>query len=66
MLCMLKGEADSHATYINVRTLCPNRWTIQAESLGSILGNYCRIQKLLEIVLHETSETEKKARIQVT
>ena len=38
MLRKLKEEADSNA--INVRTLCPTRWTVRAECLGSVLVNY--------------------------
>ena len=62
MLRKLKEEADSNA--INVRTLCPTRWTVRAECLGSILVNYDSIQELWETALHETSDTETKARIQ--
>ena len=61
MLCKLKEEADSNA--VNVRTLCPTRWTLQAESLGSILANYDSIQELWETATHETFDTEIKARI---
>ena len=61
LLHKLKEEADNNA--INVRTLCPTRWTVRAESLGSILANYDSIQELWETALHETSDTETKARI---
>ena len=61
MLCKLKEEADRDA--INVRTLCPTRWTVRAESLGSILANYDSIQELWETALHKITDTETKARI---
>ena len=61
LLRKLKEEADNNA--INIRTLCPTRWTVRAESLGSILANYDSIQELWETALHETSDTETKARI---
>ena len=46
-----------------VRTLCPTRWTVRAESLSSILANYDHILLLWETGVHETSNTEMKARI---
>ena len=46
-----------------VRTLCPTRWTVRAESLYSILANYDHILLLWETGVHETSNTEMKARI---
>ena len=62
MLCELKGEIGSDAS--SVRTLCPTRWTVHAESLASILSNYGNIQLLWETVVHATSDTEIKVRIQ--
>ena len=38
MLSQLKEEMGSDAP--GVRTLCPTRWTVRAESLYSILANY--------------------------
>jgi len=38
LLRKLKEESDNNA--INVRTLCPTRWTVRAKSLSSILVNY--------------------------
>ena len=46
-----------------VRTLCPTRWTVRAESLSSILANYDHILLLWETGVHEASNTEMKARI---
>ena len=41
MLRELKEEIGSDAS--SVRTLCPTRWTVRAESLASILANYDNI-----------------------
>ena len=38
MLQQLKEEMGSEAS--SIRTLCPTRWTVRAESLASILANY--------------------------
>ena len=46
-----------------VRTLCPTRWTVCAESLHSILANYEHTLLLWETAVHEASNTEIKARI---
>lgn len=41
MLCCLKEEIGSDAP--SIRTLCPTRWTVRAQSLASIIANYsCR------------------------
>jgi len=61
LLRKLKEESDNNA--INVRSLCPTRWTVRAESLSSILVNYDSMQELWEAALHERSDTEKNARI---
>ena len=47
MLSQLKEEMGSDAP--GVRTLCPTRWTVRAESLYSILANYDHILLLWEI-----------------
>ena len=62
MLRELKEEIGSDAP--GVRTLCPTRWTVHAESLASIVANYDSIQLLWETALCSTSNTEMKARIQ--
>ena len=61
MLSQLKEEMGSDAP--GVRTLCPTRWTVLAESLYSILANYDHILLLWETGVHETSNTDMKARI---
>lgn len=62
MLRRLKEESCDDAP--SIRTLCPTRWTVRAESLKSIMANYTSIQNLWEEALECTSETEMKARIQ--
>ena len=62
MLRELKEEIGSDAP--GVRTLCPTRWTVRAESLASIIANYDNIQLLWETAVQATSDTEMKARIQ--
>ena len=62
MLSKLKEEIGSDAP--GVRTLCPTRWTVRAQSLASIVANYDNIQQLWETAVCATSNTEMKARIQ--
>ena len=62
MLRDLKEEIGSDAP--GMRTMCPTRWTVRAESLASIIANYDNIQLLWETVVRATSDTEMKARIQ--
>ena len=45
-----------------IRTLCPTRWAVRAESLASIIANY-NIQLLWETAVSKTCDTEMKARI---
>lgn len=54
----LKEGTGSDA--LGVRTVCPTRWTVCAESLASILAN---IKLLCDTALCATSDTELKARI---
>lgn len=62
MLCQLKEEIGSDAPLI--RTMCPTRWTVRAESLASIMTNYNELQELWKKAQTATSDTEMKARIQ--
>ena len=62
MLRKLKMEIDSDAP--SLRTMCPTRWTVRADSLASIVVNYDNIQLLWETAIRATSDTEMKARIQ--
>ena len=57
----LKEEIGSDAH--SVRTMCPTRWTVRAESLASIIANYDNIQLLWEAALQATRDTGTKARI---
>ena len=61
LLRELKEEISSEAP--GVRTLCPTRWTVRAESLASIAANYNNIQSLWEVAVSSASNTEMKARI---
>ena len=47
-----------------IRDLCLTRWTVRAESIHSILGNYDTLQKTCEEALQAKADTETKARIQ--
>lgn len=62
MLSCLKEEIGSDAP--SIRTLCPTRWTVCAQSLGSIIANYKELQQLWEEALTATSDTEMKVKIQ--
>ena len=62
MLTQLKGEIDSDAP--SIRTLCPTRWTVRAESLANILANCTDLHRLWAEALTATTDTEMKARIQ--
>ncbi len=46
-----------------IRTLCPTRWTVRAESLKSILDNFNVILELWTVSLEHVKDTEMKARI---
>jgi hypothetical protein len=46
-----------------VRVLCPTRWTVRADSLGSIIGNYTALQSTWEEAIEIARDTETKARI---
>ena len=61
MLQAYKDESGSETS--GVRTLCPTRWTVRAESLASILDNYENIQILWERACDSGTNSEMKARI---
>ncbi len=46
-----------------VRVHCPTRWTVRADSLKSILGNFEVLQELWEEAIDLVKDTEMKARI---
>ena len=62
MLTRIKEEIGDSSP--NVRTFCPTRWTVRANSLSSVIENYSSIRKLWEEALETTSDTDMKARIQ--
>ena len=43
MLSKIKEECGNESP--SVRTICPTRWTVRADSLASIISNYDNIQK---------------------
>ena len=47
-----------------LRSMCPTRWTVRANSLASIISNYARLMELWETARQRTRDTEMKARIQ--
>ena len=47
-----------------IKVLCPTRWTVRAQSIRSILANYNTLQRIWEVALQATTDTETKARIQ--
>ncbi len=61
MLNLIKEEVGSDSP--SIRTLCPTRWTVCANSLSSVLANYEHIQTLWEEALSATTDTAMKARI---
>ena len=46
-----------------IRVLCPTRWTVRANSLGSILSNYTVLQELWDGSIEIVKDTEIIARI---
>ena len=43
-----------------VRVLCPTRWTVRADSLASIIGNYAVLQSTWEEAVGVARDTETK------
>ena len=56
---MIKEETGSDAP--SIRTSCPTRWTVQAESLASIMVNYQELQQLWKEAPSAVSDTAMKA-----
>ena len=63
MLHELKEQNGDDDDTPSIRTLCPTRWTVRANSLASTIANYNCIQDLWEKALVSTTDTEIKARI---
>ena len=61
MLHSIKEQVSSDCP--GVRTLCPTRWTVRADSLANIVANYESIQQLWESSAAATNNTELTARI---
>ena len=51
------------APNVVIRTLCPTRWTVRADALGSIISNYEVLQLTWEESVDVSNDTEVKARI---
>lgn len=45
-----------------IHTLCPTRWTVQAEALASISENYQALQATWDAAKQATKDTEMRAR----
>jgi len=62
----LKDESDlsSEISSVNVKVLCPTRWTVRADSLFSIIDNYSVLLSTWETAGEIARDTENKARIQ--
>ena len=50
---LLKLKADLSPETMGIRPLCPTRWTVQAESLRSVILNYSVIHSVLEEIIEE-------------
>ena len=46
-----------------IRLLCPMRWTVRGDSLGSVISNYAILQDTFEQSKNEVTDTEIKSRI---
>ena len=64
MLREMKAIEEIGSNALDVRTMCPTRWTVCAGSLASIIAKYDNIRLQWEAVVCTTSDTEMKARIQ--
>ena len=58
----LKALSTSESS-INIRTLCPTRWTVRAACFESIIKNYSTLLELFEECLAGKLEAEVKSRI---
>lgn len=61
----LKREHDHNSEFQSpgMRLLCPTRWTVQADSLKSVIDNYVSLMDTWEEALHIVRDMEMKARI---
>ena len=65
IFCELKSAHDIAIGYHSpgVHVPCPTRWTVNADSLASIIGNYAVLQSTWEEAVDAVRGTERKARI---
>ena len=70
---LLKYSSERNAAFLKIkeelapadpgfRTLCPTRWTVHADSLGSVRMNYSVLQRSLE-VFSEARDMETSAKV---
>ena len=58
-----KIKNDLSAGFPGIRTLCPTRWTVKAESMASISENYKALQVTWDEAKQATKETDMRIRI---
>lgn len=46
-----------------IRVLCPTRWTVRGESLGSVIANYAALQETFEESIDTVTDTGVKSRL---
>ena len=46
-----------------IRVLCPTRWTVRGESLGSVIANYAVLQEIFEQSIDTVTDTEVKSQL---
>ena len=46
-----------------IRVLCPTRWTVRGERLGSVIANYAVLQETFEESIDTVTDTEVKSRL---
>ena len=60
----IKAEiAEDSGSGVGIRTLCPTRWTVRGNSIGSILENYVILNQLWEECLKTRLDPDIKGRI---
>ncbi len=60
----IKAEiAEDSGSGVGIRTLCPTRWTVRGNSIGSILENYEILNQLWEECLETRLDPDMKGRI---
>ncbi len=59
----VKENMSSSSDSPGIRVLCPTRWTVRAESLGSVVKNYEVLMQTWEEAAEIVKDSETKARI---